>query len=267
MNSLASTIPYQDGSSDLSLGNTLADLPPDGIAIWIELVHSPPSGNENSQPHLRLPLDLSQAACCGSPSGGPDRPLYQLGGNHGNYYAAVWTYFGSAKPTSVLFTRAQQMLNTFPFPTEFPADMPSTASIGTASGVSIQYPASWYGRLQSDMIYLGQSILLTSYPLGPDDSYIDARDNRPSGGVLILVMDVLPAGDYLHDSMLVPRPAEVKLGSPGGYEGLGDGYRVAFTDSGHAVIVYAAAEPSDEAMIDTILNSITVLPADATRER
>jgi len=72
----------------------------------------------------------------------------------------------------------------------------------------------------------------------------------------MLIVDIQPPGDYLQDAMLVPRPSYLTLAPRSAFEGLGEGYRVAFTDSGHAVIVYAtgAAEPA----METILNSITI---------
>jgi hypothetical protein len=71
-------------------------------------------------------------------------------------------------------------------------------------------------------------------------------------------MDVRPPDGYLHDPMLVPRPPQLRLGSPGAFEGLGTGYRVGFTESGHAVIVYVATDVSERPTVESILNSITV---------
>lgn len=143
---------------------------------------------------------------------------------------------------------------------DVPTGSPSTASIHTDSGLGIEYPVTWHARFQTDTVYPGQSILVTSYQLGAGGNYFDARDNRPSGGAMVLIMDVLPPGGYLHDPMLVPRPADIQLGTPGSFEGLGSGYRVAFTDSGHAVIVFAAADAPDKPTVERLLNSITVPP-------
>lgn len=128
----------------------------------------------------------------------------------------------------------------------------------TRSGLGVDYPTTWYARRQTDVVYPGQGILVTSYQLDARGSYMDARDTRPSGGVLVMIMDVLPPDGYLHDPMLVPRPPHLRLGSPGSFEGLGTGYRVGFTDRGHAVIVYVAADASDKPTVASILDSITV---------
>src|SRR2546422_6359885 len=104
-----------------------------------------------------------------------------------------------------------------------PSSTPSTASLRTASGLSADYPTTWHAKLQADMVYRGQSILITSYPVGTSDSYVEARNDRPPGGVLMLIMDILPADEYLHDSMLVPGPDELTIGAPSAFEGLGEG--------------------------------------------
>ena len=139
-----------------------------------------------------------------------------------------------------------------------PLDAPKRIEI---SGLSVEYPADWYATRQGATVYDGEGILVTSYPLS-DRGYVAARENRPPGGVLLMIMDVQPAAEYLADPMVVARPARLGFGGRGSFEGLGDGYRVAFRDNGHAVVVYGAfdedTEPTERDAAVATLNSISV---------
>jgi hypothetical protein len=157
-----------------------------------------------------------------------------------------------------------------------PAASNAKATLKTASGVEVTYPASWHARLQRNSIYPGQAILVTSYPVRGDGFvYPKARDLLPSNGVLVLVMDILPPYNYLDGPFTPARPARLDLGSRGSFEGLGNGYRVGFTDKGHAIVAYvafgSAAPASARSQVLQMLNRITAratsarfLPVDPT---
>jgi hypothetical protein len=143
-----------------------------------------------------------------------------------------------------------------------PANPKAQARLKTASGVEVTYPASWHARLQRNAIYSGQAILVTSYPVNGDGFvYPKARDSMPSNGVLVLVMDILPPDAYLNGPFAPARPARLDLGSRGSFAGLGNGYRVGFTDKGHAIVAYVAfggdAPASARSQVLRLLNSIT----------
>jgi hypothetical protein len=148
-----------------------------------------------------------------------------------------------------------------------PASRSVRATLKTASGVAVTYPASWHARLQRSAIYPGQGILVTSYQVH-GNGYAKARDLMPPGGVLVMVMDILPAYAYLDGSFTPARPAHLDLGKRSSFEGLGNGYRVGFTDKGHAIVAYVAFGRSvpTNARSQTLqlLNSITVRAASAT---
>lgn len=207
--------------------------------------------------HERVVTDASLILGVATPT--PQRALPQTG-----HRSVTWLLAGAGVAFVVLLLAIAAHSRREPSPAATkPLAAGATKSITTPTGVSLHYPARWFARLQRSTVYPGSSILITSYRTPRGSTYSHARDTRPAHGTLILVADIHPAAAYLHDSMYPSRPAHLTLGTYGSFEGLGNGYRVTFTDQGHAIAALVAADRSAQPTVTRILNSITVTPAPA----
>jgi hypothetical protein len=131
-------------------------------------------------------------------------------------------------------------------------------STQTPTGLRLTYPKRWHAMVQRNVVYPGTGIVLASYPISPHELWWRARETRPDHGTLVLIADIHPQAAYLPDAMFSPRPAHLTLGRFGSFEGLGNGYRVTFTDKGHAIAVFVATDHAGRSAAEKVVNSIRI---------
>jgi hypothetical protein len=112
--SWAATIPYRDEPFQFAPHETLAALPPDGIAIVVWL--SAGRGSGRVAPERALPYMIDQAEE-GSFEGVPaDRALYRIGASSSGRDVTVWIFFGRRDPNEEQLARAQAELDRLRLP-------------------------------------------------------------------------------------------------------------------------------------------------------
>lgn len=113
--SWVSTVPYRDPPNQFPPHETLAALPPDGIAIVAWLLRNP--GSRSELPARQPPFELAQAhegPFEGVPS---DRATYQIAARvAGRFDLTLWTFFGRPQPTREQLERAQAELDRLRLP-------------------------------------------------------------------------------------------------------------------------------------------------------
>jgi len=107
--SWASTVPYRDELDQFPPHETLAALPPDGIAIVAWVSRHP--GERSELPAREPPFDLGDARQGAFEGVPPDRPPYQLTANvRGRFDVVLWIFFGREHPTDEQAARAEASL-------------------------------------------------------------------------------------------------------------------------------------------------------------
>jgi hypothetical protein len=113
--SWAATVPYRDPPDQFPPHETLAALPPDGIAIVVWLSRSPGSGGELpvEEPPFQL-ADAERGSFAGVPA---DRATYRIGASmRGGADVTIWIFFGRPDPSDKQLDRAQAELDSLRLP-------------------------------------------------------------------------------------------------------------------------------------------------------
>jgi len=115
--SWASTIPYRDAGFQFPPTKTLDVLPPDGIAILVDLEQH---GQAHGEPASSPPFKLSDFLDGGFEGVSADNAAKHFDALLANYSAGMWVFFGRAHPTQDQLGRAQAELDRLKLP-DWPA--------------------------------------------------------------------------------------------------------------------------------------------------